>query len=176
MDLQKALNAAHSRSSVNCIIGWVGKSPARFNQLVSYLLKGPPGIPPRAAWPVSYCVQAYPGLAQPYLKSFAHILGKKELDGAVKRSIVRMLQFVNIHKNLQGSVADHCFTFLSDPKEAPAVRVFSMRVLENHTALNPDLRNELALILEEQLPYASAGFVCRARKIIASNQRHQTKG
>lgn len=120
----------------------------------------------RAAWPLSYCVQHHPGLAQPHLKHLVRYLRQRGIDDAVKRSIVRLLQFVDIPKGLQGEVADCCFALVADPHEAPAIRAFSMTVAEHLTRSNPELRRELCLILEDQLPYATAAFTSRARKIL----------
>jgi hypothetical protein len=53
-----------------------------------------------------------------------------------------------------------------DPKEPIAVRVFSMSVLANITRHEPDLKKELRIIIEDQLPFASAGFRARAKKVL----------
>jgi hypothetical protein len=47
-----------------------------------------------------------------------------------------------------------------------AVKVFAMTVLSTIINDQPDLKKELKTIIEDQLPYASPGFVARARKII----------
>jgi hypothetical protein len=60
---------------------------------------------------------------------------------------------------------DTCFALL-DPKEPIAVRAFSMTVLGNLAAQHPDLKKELRLVIESQLPYGSAGFVARAKKVL----------
>lgn len=166
MNLEKALKEANSRQSTDAIIRWVGKDSDRFGQLVDHLLGGSPGIQVRAAWPLSYCVEQHPELVKPHLSRLVGRLGKPGLHDAAKRSIVRLLQFVDVPRRLQGAVANACFAFVADTVEAPAIRVFSMTVADNLARSNPDLQRELILILEEQLPYASSGFVCRAKKVI----------
>jgi hypothetical protein len=166
MNLENALKKAISRTSTDAIIRWVGKDPDRFGQLVEHLLAGDPQIQVRAAWPLSYCVERNPELALPHLSRMVGQLRKPGLHDAVKRSIVRLLQFVDVPKRLQGAVANACFAYVADPAEAPAIRVFSMTVADNLSRSNPDLQRELRLILEDQLPYASAGFVSRAKKIL----------
>ncbi|GHN02752.1 hypothetical protein WSM22_42410 [Cytophagales bacterium WSM2-2] len=53
-----------------------------------------------------------------------------------------------------------------DKKEPVAVRVFSMTVLGNLAVKVPELRNELIPLIEDQMPYVSAGFVSRGRKVL----------
>lgn len=148
------------------IVEWVGNRPKRFEELTNLLLGGERRIQVRAAWPLSYCVEQHPRLAQPHLRRLVKYLRHPDIDGAVKRSIVRLLQFVDVPKGLQGQVADCCFAFVANPSEAPAIRAFAMTVADNLTRSNPDMRRELHLILEDQLSYATPAFTSRARKIL----------
>jgi hypothetical protein len=63
-------------------------------------------------------------------------------------------------------LANICFGYLSDPKEPIAVRVFSMTVLANMAKENPELKNEIIPIIEDQLPFGSAGFRSRGTKVL----------
>ena len=47
-----------------------------------------------------------------------------------------------------------------------AVKVFAMSVLSQLVDGVPELSQELRIIIEDQLPYASAGFISRARKVL----------
>lgn len=166
MDLSKTLNSACSKASTDRIIRWVGRSPSRFAELVTCLLKGSTEVQVRAAWPLTYCAENNPELMKPHLGKMVRMLRRRDLDGAVIRSIVRLLQFVEVPRPLQGEVADHCFRYLADPSEAPAVRAFAMKVAENLALKNSGLQAELRIILEDQLPYAPPAFVSRATKIL----------
>jgi hypothetical protein len=171
MNLVSSLQSCNSRARVDQIVGWVGRHPGRFAKLVELLLTGPERVQIKASWPLSYCVERHPDLAQPHLSLLIRHLQKQGVHDAVKRSIVRLLQVVEVPRRLQGAAVQACFGFVADPSEAPAIRVFSMTVADNLSKSNPDMRRELQLILEDQLPYASAGFVSRARKIMARNLR-----
>lgn len=166
MNLIQALASSNSRESTNRIIRWVGKSPVRFGKLVDAAVKGSPMIQVRAAWPLSYCVEEHPSLVKPYLKALVKGLPDKTRHGSYRRSVARLMQYVDIPKSLQGEVATHCFGYIANPQEEPAIRVFAMTVLENLAKVNPDLQGELRLTLEDQLPYAGPAFTSRARKIL----------
>jgi hypothetical protein len=88
---------------------------------------------------------------------------------AVKRNVVRILQFVDIPEDLHGEVMNICFELLGDLRETIAVRVFSMTVLARLAEIYPDIRQELRIIIEDELSHQpSAGFKSRAKKILAA--------
>jgi hypothetical protein len=47
-----------------------------------------------------------------------------------------------------------------------AIKVFSMTVLFNISKNVPEFRDELAIIIEDQMPYGSAGFKSRGKKTL----------
>ncbi len=171
MKLMKILEKENSKTMCTLVLDWVGTNPARFGQLVTLLLKGKPVIMQRASWPLSLCVEAHPILAQPHLKVLVHNLRRPNLHDAVRRSTMRLLQYVAIPKSLQGEVTNRCFTYLTDQRETIGVKVFSMTVLSVLSKQLPDLGRELRMILEDQLPYASPGYASRARKTLTQLSR-----
>ena len=173
MDLQKVILKEHSRAQATKIADYVGDNTALFKELVEVYLNGPYKITQRAAWPLSLCVENYPKLIKPHLGRILAFLDKPGIHNAVKRNTLRLLQFVTIPKQYHGRVADICFNYLQDKKEPVAVKVFSMTVLSNIIINEPDLRRELRIILEDQLPYASPGYLSRARKILADMDADQ---
>ena len=168
MDLKRELLKAHSVKQTRNIVDYVGDSPGRFKELIAVFLAGPYRVTQRAAWPMSYCVEAHSHLINPHFNVVLSMLTKTGVHDAVKRNVLRLLQFVEIPKRYQGKVVQHCFNFLNDPKEPIAVRVFAMSVLANIAKHEPDLKKELRIIIEDQLPYGSPAYVSRARKVLKS--------
>ncbi len=153
------------------IVHYVGHDPKRFAALVDVFLQGPYRVTQRAAWPLGHCIERYPGMLKPHFRKILAQLGKKNIHDSVKRNTLRMLQFVHIPKAHQGITTDLCLTFLADSKEPVAVRVFAMTVLANISKEVPELKNELIPLLEDQLPYASAGFISRSGKVLKQLKR-----
>jgi len=120
----------------------------------------------RAAAIVNYCAQKYPILIAPYLEQMIDNLSNVNLHDAVKRNTVRILQFIDIPEKLMGKTANVCFDFLKSGTEPIAVKCFSMSVLYNISKKNPGLNNELKLVIEAQMPYGSAGYKSRAKRIL----------
>jgi hypothetical protein len=120
----------------------------------------------RSSWIVSICVETYPGLAAPWLKQLLRRTQDTGVHVAVKRNVVRLLQFVEIPRTLQGKVTNLCFDFLSAIDAPIAVKAFAMTVLANIAEEEPDLKQEIKLVIEEMLPYGSAGIQSRGKKIL----------
>jgi hypothetical protein len=166
MDIEKTLAKGHSKRETLQIADYVGVNKIRFKKLINLYLAGPYRITQRAAWPLSYCVQRHPHLIIPYWKMILDFLNRPGTPIAVRRNTIRMMQYTDIPLQLQGKVIDLCFKYLSDRKEAIAVRVFSMTVLAELVNDSKELKQELKIVIEDQLPYASAGFMSRARKVL----------
>lgn len=165
MNIRKELEKGHSKAITDRIIRYVGADQARFNSLISIFLEGPYRITQRAAWPLSFCVINHPFLISRHFGPILKMLTKKGIHDAVKRNIVRLLQFVDIPEKYQGKVIEYCFN-LMDPKESIAVRVFAMTVLANLAKEHPDLKKELKLVIEDQLPFGTAAYLSRSKKIL----------
>jgi hypothetical protein len=164
MNIRRQILKEHSKSNSLCIAKYVGDDEKRFAELMDLFLQGEYRVVQRAAWVVNFVSANHPQLVKPYLKKMLLYL-KSDVHDAVKRNVLRLLQFIEIPKNLQGLTAEICFQFLMDAKEPIAVKVFSMTVLSNLCKTNPELKNELRLVIEDQLLNASKGFKARARKL-----------
>jgi hypothetical protein len=171
MDLKKSLELGQSRIRTAEIVDYVNGNPKRFKQLVEVFVEGPYRVTQRASWVLTYCVEYWPYLVDPQLKILLKFLEKPGVADAVTRNILRLLQFVEIPKRHQGRVADLCFRFLRDRKIGVAIRVFAMTVLTHIARENPELRTEIKLILEDQMPHRSAAFKSRGKKVLKELSR-----
>lgn len=167
MNIQQALQAEHSKTQSHRIADHIGANPVRFAMLMDLCLGNDPELARRAAWTVGHCTDRHPELILPHLESiFARLRGKTHV--AIRRNLVRALQFIDLPEEWLGEAADICFTYLANHNETAAVRVFSMTALWNICQQEPDLAHELKLLIEEHLPYATAGFKNRGNKILAA--------
>ena len=166
MDLKKMLEKNHSKTQSNAIAYYIGNNANRFKALLKVYLDGPYRITQRAAWPLSICVERWPYLIDPHLKKILDYLDKPGIHDAVRRNTMRLLQFIDIPKRYHGRVANLCFAYLQDRKTAVAIRVFSMTVLSHIIKDQPDIKKEFVMILEDELPYGSAAFLSRAKRVL----------
>lgn len=166
MDIRESLLEEHSKQQALKIAGWIGKDEDRFAELVALMLNKEYRISQRAAWVLTHCLDQYPELLLPHLDELIQNLRDNTQHQAIRRNTVRALQFVDIPEELLGEAADICFQFLADVNEPVAVRVHAMSVLWNICQKEPELSEELKLIIEDQWEYGSAGFHSRGRKIL----------
>jgi hypothetical protein len=168
MDLRKELLKAHNRTQALRIVRYVGKDTARFKSLVDVYLEGPYRVTQRASWPLGICVENYPPMVKPHLKRLLDFLKRPGTHDAVRRNTMRLLQYAEIPKRNHGQVVNVCFEYLQQKNIAVAIKVFAMSVLRKIIDDQPELLQELKVILEDQFPFATAAFRSRARKVLKS--------
>ncbi|MCX6291536.1 MAG: hypothetical protein NT126_07200 [Bacteroidetes bacterium] len=165
MNLRDEILKEHSKRQTLKIVRYIDDDQNRFDELMKLFLGNEYRVTQRAAWAVSYCAEAFPFLLKKHLKKMILNLAKP-VHIAVKRNTIRVLQFIDIPESLHGITVETCFKLFHDLKEPIAVRVFSMTVLANLCKHHPELANELKLSIETRMPYDSAGFCSRAKKIM----------
>jgi hypothetical protein len=166
MNLKTFLPEQYSLKDFKEIIDWINGSHERFAELMEIFFEHNSRKNQYAASVMIHCVDKWDYLLTPYLEKLILNLRNNNLKDATKRNTVRVLQDVEIPENMHGILTDICFQYLQNPSEAIAIKVFSMTIIHNLTKQYPELKEELKFILEEQIPFQSAGFRSRAGKIL----------
>ena len=166
MNLRDTILKEHSRSQCDKIVHWVSGKQERFDELFNLFLHDEYRVVQRAAWPVSFCVISSPSLIKKHWGSLIKNLQKPGIHDAVKRNTIRLLEDVPVPPKYQGAVMNICFHYLQSPKEAIAIKVFSMSVLANLAKQYPEIIPELKLMIADQLPHQTAAFRARAKKVL----------
>ncbi|MEW6512173.1 MAG: hypothetical protein AB1428_14575 [Bacteroidota bacterium] len=165
MNLEQELLSEHSRRQADRCARWVGRDRARFRKLMRIFLKGDGLLARRSAWVVGICADNAPDLVCPYLGQMIQRMEEPEIHDAVKRNVVRLLQFVEIPPHLLGRVATICFGYLTSLEVPVAVKANAMTVLAKIARKRPDLARELRLVVDQQLPFAAGAIRARARQL-----------
>jgi hypothetical protein len=171
MNLRETILAEHSKAQSDKIIQWIGNDQQRFDELFDLFTHAEYRIIQRAAWPLSFAAIAHPTLIQKHFGPLLKNLKKPNLHDAVKRNSIRLLQEIPIPERFHGDVMNICFEYITDPQEKPAIKAFSLTVLQNLSRQYPDIRNELKLVIESQWDNESSAFKTRARKILKEINR-----
>ena len=166
MNLKTFLPEQYSLKDFKEAIDWINGSHERFAELMEIFFEHNSRKNQYAASVMIHCVDKWDYLLTPYLEKLILNLRNDNLKDATKRNTVRVLQDVKIPENMHGILTDICFQYLQNPSEAIAIKVFSMTIIRNLTKQYPELKEELKFILEEQIPFQSAGFRSRAGKIL----------
>lgn len=178
--LEAQLLAEHSKAQTMRLTQWVGYDADRLAVLMEIFLNDPPHQPlpegrgyaymftQRSAWALRYVGEKAPEIMQPWLPRLVENLRRPGLHDAIKRNTLTVIEYLDVPESLEGDLADLCFGYLADPKEAIAIRCTSMSILEKICKRIPELKAELRLLLEDHFEHSTAGFKSRARKILAA--------
>jgi hypothetical protein len=173
VNLEFEILKEHSKAQTLKIAKYIGSDAQRFADLMNHFLNGSYTVTQRAAWIIHHSTKNDPSLIVPYIQSMIENL-KKPVHDAVKRNTMRAFQFIEIPEELMGITTEACFNLLGSKNEPVAIKVFSMTVLFNICQKEPDLKNELKMYIEEQLPYSSAAFKSRGSKILKALNKIRT--
>ena len=121
----------------------------------------------RAAWVLGHSIRLHPYLINPYINKLIKLICKSSQHDAIKRNGLKALELTSIPEKYYGKIADMCFRIISSGKEAIAIKAYSIGILDKIGEEIPEIRQELKLILQDLMPYESAGFQSRARKVLS---------
>jgi hypothetical protein len=171
LNLESEILKEHSKRQTLKIARWVGGDGKRFAELMGLFLRGEYRVTQRSAWIVSQCAEAHPKLIGPWLRPMLKKMRSLGVHDAVRRNVVRILQFVEIPRALMGEIAADCFGFLNDVHTPVAVKAFSMTVLARIAQREPSLKQELELVIRRMLPYGGAAIQARGRHVLKTLKR-----
>ena len=120
----------------------------------------------RAAGVVETVVRDHPYLIGPYLEKMVSTCRDFKEDG-VKRNFLKIFIDIDFNDDLLGRVMNLCFDFINDKKnESIAVRVYSMQILYNISQKIPEIKQELILIIENEMLIGSAAWRARGSQLL----------
>jgi hypothetical protein len=166
MNIKEALLKEHSKKQAELIGRTVIKSDILFKSLIKIYFGSDQKLAQRAAWALSHAVSKKPEIIFPYLKQLISHLHSSGLHDAVIRNGTKILETICIPEKHLGIATDLCFKLLSDQSVAIASKCYVMTTLCNITKKEPELRHELKLVIESQLPFATAAFQARSKRTL----------
>ncbi len=165
--LIQALLKEHSKAQAEYIRAWVGKESHRFRALVELLLGANLKLAQRAAWPLGWIGDTEPQRFLPFMEPMLKAL-REPLHPAIPRTIWRTFTLLDLPEDWHGEVLELAYQYLQDPKYPVAPRVHAMQVAYDISLKYPELKPELAMVIEAHLPDSSAGFRSRGKKLLAN--------
>ena len=166
MDIRTTLSQRCSKEISHEIARYIGSDQERFSELMELVLGDDDQLSKYSSWVVQHCLQKQPQLINRHLEAMIQNLDKSNLNDSVVRSTLKALAETGIPEHLQGRVLQLCFDYLLDPKVAVAIRVHAMQAIFNISKNEPDLLMELREVIQEWMPYGSAGFRSLCSKIL----------
>ena len=156
-----------SKEQVLRIAEFAASSEENFMELMDCFLSKNVKLAQRAAWSVSWAAIKNPEIVRPYVGSLVNQLTKTDIHNAVIRNSIRILQDLEIPAAFHGELLSACFDFIQKRNTPIAIKAFSLNVLFNLSKIYPEIRNELRMIILQNIDYETAAFKSRAKKILA---------
>ncbi|WP_339789200.1 hypothetical protein [uncultured Imperialibacter sp.] len=169
-DLKSRLMTDRSKRNIERLAQEIGADKEKFAEVMAIFFSGPYRVTHFSAHLLGKCCDLHPHLILPYLGKMIDLLDE-DVHDSLKRNILRTMQFIDVPKEHWDKTVQYCFELLQSKKEPIAVKVFGMTVLANLCEKLPELKNELRIIIEDQMPYGSAGFKSRGSKILKKLQQ-----
>ncbi len=166
LELKTEILKSRATDHWRTIIEAVHQSPALFLALIDYAYDSDDVLSFRASWIMDKCVEQYPSLlTSPHIETIATKVVSHP-NFSVTRASLRLLSRETLPKAALGLLTNQCFDWLVASNTPIAVKVYAMQLLYHVTLLEPDLKNELVLLIEDQLPHGSAAFRSRGKRIL----------
>lgn len=162
--IQSLLAANHSKANTLRIINYIGQDADLFEELIALFIGMDAELSRRAAWVFSELAPRFPEVCYRHWPAMLALVSRKDVHDAVKRGFFRALQDMETPEDYLGDTVQLCFEQLMNRQAAIAIRVFAMTSLVNMAQQLPELKSEIRLLLEDELPFGSAGFVSRAKR------------
>lgn len=143
-----------SRSLMDYTAVMIGNDTVLFKEVLDMAFEQEPPLCMRAARVADLCCERYPELVRPYLLKMVN-----ELPALKNMSVKRIFMHILIRhswvedEEAMGKLVDTLFKWLMDDTQAVAIKAYAMLILEKIIKVEPDLRGELILVLDETIPF-----------------------
>ncbi|HHB79403.1 MAG TPA: hypothetical protein ENK85_09255 [Saprospiraceae bacterium] len=164
-ELRKIILFEHSRKQRDKVVDWVGDSRRRFSVLMELFLGDEYRVVQRAAWAVRTIGEARPQWMTSYIGPMIESI-QNPIHDAVVRNGLLVLVGVKIPKRYWGELVEIGFDYLSKVTTPTAIKRAALLVVARIVEQEPELREELVLVLQDQIPYSTVGFKGIATKYI----------
>ncbi|MCB0700226.1 MAG: hypothetical protein KDC11_10270, partial [Chitinophagaceae bacterium] len=109
MDIREQLSITNSTENIELVANWVAHDDKKFRQLLKLFLDDEYRIVQRAAHALGKVVDINPEAIQPHIVTLVKKLSEPDVPVAIKRNIVRVLQYIDIPEEYHGALMNVCF-------------------------------------------------------------------
>ncbi len=163
--LENELSLNPSKLNTLRITNYLISNPNKVNDLYKLFDHENNKIKWKAAWVFEHVFFEKSELTNPFISDLVLNFSKYKHNG-VKRHISKILAYSEINELIDGNFINYCFDLICNTEIPVAIKSHVMQILFNITKKYPDIKPELKLVLEEQIPYNSVGFKSKAKKLI----------
>lgn len=161
------LKTDSSRAVADILVGEVGNNPEYFQIIFNFCILKPYPISMRAARVIQLCSKKNAKLIEPFLNDLINIIIETKVEG-VKRSFLKILSEIQDITKLKNSgiIVDKCFEWLISENENPAIRCYSIDLINNLCKIEPQLKNELISSLQIIMTNKAKSIKFKAKRML----------
>ena len=165
MTKEELIEIIVSWENLPLIIHGFKNNPKNFSVLAQVAMQSNHPKSWRAAWLMDKIHEKNPDLVSPFIPDMIQKIKTKNNEGK-KRHFLKLISINNIPAEHQGFLFDYCLKAFTSAKEPLAVRVHAMQILYNISENEPELKNEILTVIEDEMEnHSSAGIISRGRKL-----------
>jgi hypothetical protein len=172
--LAEIIMVEYSRSHAEIIAGIIIKKPELIEELMDIVFSNNDPLSKRAAWPLRIINDRNSNLIIPYISLIVSELPKVSYV-SIQRALLAILSSVKIPESCQGELLQITSGLLVDKGTPIASLIFSIEIFYNISKNELELLNELELMIEQLLPYSSAGVRSKGKKILKKIHKQQIR-
>lgn len=166
MKIREAVLEDHSRMQSDIISAYIGNRQVRFDQLMSLVFTNEQPLARRAAWTMGHCCKVHPILLDPHFNRLFELISSPDTHPSITRNTLLVFQTVEIPSDMTGRVFNLCFDKVDHPDQMAATRIYAMTILARICQWEPELSDEVELLIKQNLRHSSNGFKGRARHLL----------
>ena len=156
-----------SRALADLTANIIYDNPKMLDNLTELALSEESPYAQRAARVMSICSIQYPELFSPYRQQIIKKMASLRNEAVIRSLLQIYAEIPLVYKQKEKSVLlNICFDLLVAQNTPVAIKVYSMEILYKLSCEIPDIGLELQNIIENQMPFSSAGFKSRGGKIL----------
>ncbi|MFT4661018.1 MAG: hypothetical protein ACI8XB_001289 [Patiriisocius sp.] len=166
MNLKNEILYEHSKRNMLRSGKLIGSDKSKFKILIKMMLGNVIREQQLAAAVFFHCIEANPSWLAKHIPSLVKKIQMDETHNALRRNFFRVLQYRSISQKHQGIIYNLGMDRMLDIKETVAVKAFAMTALFNICKEEPELKNELALVIKDVMRCGKVAVTGRGSKIL----------
>lgn len=171
-ELENLILREFSRSHADFIADIIIQKPELAEILVEIVFENKNPLAKRAVWSLQIAQKKNKHLLKNHIKKIISKLSEVR-SHSVQRCLLSVLTTATIPEEKKGFLLDYTTEILTNKNSTVAALIYSIDIYYNIAKKEPELLNELAIMLEFLQPDATPGIASKSRRIM--NQIYKTK-
>ena len=171
MYMKNVLGTGRSKGKVKEILEYIGADADRLAELMDLVLGEDKALSIYSSWVLYHALDVEALDFTPYTDLCIGPMIRPS-HPMMERGLLKLFRVIDHWPEEQFSeIVDHMMATIMNTSSKIAAQALSMEALWKHLQPYPELIEELMIVIEEGMPYGSAGYKAKARKILKEGRR-----